>query len=167
MIKNNNLSTQKIIKELCPPILWNALKVIKQIYFKLFHNISRYQKISPDQQDLGIYWDQDMAQMLDTWGIGNVWSEIQFLMVNCCGKILDIACGTGKTIELLRNYPNLDLYGCDISDFLINKALERGITSDHLMVCNAIKTNYSDIFSKMPILSALWNTLLTKILYYF
>lgn len=93
-----------------------------------------------------MYWDDDMAKLLETWGEGNVWNEIQFLMVNCEGKVLDIACGTGKTMEIVSKLPQLDVYGCDISDFLISKALERGIKSERLVVCDATKTNYPDNF---------------------
>lgn len=96
------------------------------------------------RQDLDVYWDPEMAKMLETWGEGNAWNEIQLFMVNCKGSVLDIACGTGKTIELLEKFPELELYGCDISDFLINKAIERGIPASHLAVCDATKTDYSD-----------------------
>lgn len=98
----------------------------------------------PGKQDLDIYWDPKMAQILETWGEGNVWNEIQFLMVNCEGKVLDIACGTGKTIEIVSGLPSIDVYGCDISDFLIHKAIERGISSERLVVCDASQTKYAD-----------------------
>ena len=61
------------------------------------------------------------------------------LLLNCSGKVLDIACGTGVTIELLSKYNNLEVYGCDISDFLIDKAIERGIDKKYLQVCDATK----------------------------
>ena len=57
--------------------------------------------LDPSQQDLDLYWDPDYAQVLEAWGEGNTWEEIQFLLVNCKGKILDIACGTGRTMEIL------------------------------------------------------------------
>lgn len=98
----------------------------------------------PGQQDLDVYWDRDMAEMLESWGEGNVWNEIQFLMVNCKGRVLDIACGTGKTIELLSRFTELEIYGCDISDYLIHKAIARGISADRLVVCDATKTDYPD-----------------------
>lgn len=99
---------------------------------------------SPDSQNLDIYWDSNMAELLDTWGEGNVWHEIQFLMANCRGRVLDIACGTGKTIELLSSFPLLDLYGCDISDMLIEKALKRGIDKSRLKVCDMTEPNYPE-----------------------
>lgn len=96
------------------------------------------------QQDLDVYWDTEMAKVLETWGDGNVWDEVQFFMVNCKGKVLDIACGTGKTMGVLSKFPQIEVYGCDISDFLIDKAVERGIPMDHLLVCDASDTSYPD-----------------------
>ena len=99
---------------------------------------------SPATQDLDIYWDSKMAELLDTWGEGNVWHEIQFLMANCEGKVLDIACGTGKTMELLSSFTKLELHGCDISDLLIEKAIERGIENERLKVCDMTESNYPE-----------------------
>ena len=59
-----------------------------------------------------------MAKILDTWGERNTWIEIQHLLYGKKNKILDIACGTGKVIEILKKNNNSDIYGCDISDFL-------------------------------------------------
>lgn len=95
-------------------------------------------------QDLDVYWDPAMAQILETWGNGNVWNEIQFLMANCSGKVLDIACGTGKTMAILSKFTQIDVYGFDISDLLISKALERGIAEDHLLVEDATNMTYGD-----------------------
>jgi len=85
-----------------------------------------------------------MAHMLENWGSGTAWHEIQLLLANCSGKVLDIACGTGKTMEILSRFPTLDVYGCDISDFLIGKAVERGIPRHHLVVADATKLTFSD-----------------------
>ena len=60
------------------------------------------------------------------------------------GKVLDIACGSGPTIEILRKYPKLDLYGFDISDLLIDRAIKRGISSQKVQVNDATKTNYEN-----------------------
>mgnify|MGYP000974561973 CR=1 FL=1 len=97
-----------------------------------------------DSQDLDIYWTPEMAEKLENWGTGTVWSEIQFLMINCKGRVLDIACGTGKTMEILNQNKNIDLFGCDISDVLIGKALERGIDPQHLQICDATKMGYEN-----------------------
>lgn len=99
---------------------------------------------APDQQDLDVYWDPTMAALLETWGIGNAWNEIQLLLVNTRGTVLDIACGTGKVMTLLRPYPQLEVHGFDISDFLIQKAIDRGIPPEQLRVADATKTDYAD-----------------------
>lgn len=95
------------------------------------------------EQDLSVYWDANMAEILETWGERNVWKEIQLLMVNCHGKVLDIACGTGKTMEIISKFP-LKVHGCDISDLLISKALARGIPQEDLTVCDATNMPYED-----------------------
>lgn len=99
---------------------------------------------APSEQDLGVYWDPKMAALLETWGIGNAWNEIQLLLVNVEGSVLDIACGTGKVMTLLAPYKNLDVHGFDISDFLIQKAIDRGIARERLTIADATKTGYAD-----------------------
>jgi SAM-dependent methyltransferase len=99
---------------------------------------------APDEQALDVYWDPKMAAILETWGIGNTWNEIQMLLVNASGTVLDIACGTGKVMTILEPYRNLEVHGFDISDFLIQKAIERGLPRERLRVADATKTNYAD-----------------------
>lgn len=63
-----------------------------------------------------------MAKMLETWGDGNVWSEIQFLMATCNGRVLDIACGTGKTMEIISQFRDVEVFGIvtkDVPPFVI------------------------------------------------
>lgn len=100
----------------------------------------------PDKQDLDLYWDPAYAQILETWGEGNTWNEIQYLVVNCRGKILDIACGTGRTMEILSEIDGIETYGCDISDLLIKKAVDRGFSHNRLSVCDATQMEFPDHF---------------------
>jgi ubiquinone/menaquinone biosynthesis C-methylase UbiE len=93
---------------------------------------------------LDVYWEEKMAQLLETWGEGNVWDEIQLLLVNCRGRVLDIACGTGKTMAVLAPMTQLELHGFDISDMLIQKAIERGLAQNRLRVADATKMPYAD-----------------------
>jgi len=115
---------------------------------KCFNRLKSFQKIKlkTDTQDLEPYWDERFAADLETWGNGTVWDEIQYLFVGRVGKVLDIACGTGKTIEILSNYKNIEIYGCDISDFLIAKAISKGIRKENLSVCDATRMNYASNF---------------------
>lgn len=126
-----------LIKDLLPPLAFRALSRAKQKVFG-----SRVLAIR-GKQDLDVYWDKKMAHLLEVWGEGNVWNEIQFLMANLEGPTLDIACGTGKVIEILRAFPGLEVHGCDISDMLIAKAVERGIAADRVRVCDATKLPYA------------------------
>ena len=99
---------------------------------------------NPDKQDLDLYWNSKYAEVLEEWGKDNTWNEIQMILVSCKGKVLDIACGTGVTIKLLEKYPQLDLFGFDISDLLISKAIEKGIEKEKLKVSDATQTDYTD-----------------------
>jgi ubiquinone/menaquinone biosynthesis C-methylase UbiE len=139
------MSLKTLGKEVCPPLLWRKLKALKrkvwQVYPKGHH---------PHSQDLEMYWDEDMAKLLETWGDGNVWNEIPMFLFGLEGKVLDIACGTGKTIEINQKFNSkLDIYGCDISDLLIRKAEARGIQKNRLFVCDASNmTEYANDFFK-------------------
>ena len=142
---------KEFYKEICPPLFLKTLASVKGKVSRILHHyvyhksqLSRSQVTGNNGQDLEIYWNPKMAEILNTWGEGNAWNELEFLMVNCRGKVLDIACGTGKNIETLSKFPQIEVYGCDISDFLIKKALDRGIPEERLKICDATKTDYHD-----------------------
>lgn len=130
---------KSVIRELCPPIAWRALQRLKT-------SVSARKRAFGNGrvQDLAVYWDPAMAQVLETWGEGNVWDEIQLLLVNCRGRVLDIACGTGKTMAVLAPMTWLDLHGFDISDMLIQKAVDRGVPRERVRVADATKMPYTD-----------------------
>ena len=98
--------------------------------------------LDSSKQDLDLYWDEKYAEVLENWGADNTWNEIQLILSPCKGKVLDFACGTGKTLLLLKKFDDLDLYGFDISDLLIKKAIEKGFSKERLKVADATKTNY-------------------------
>ena len=131
------MSIKQVIKLICPPIMVSVFQKGKKLK-------TRALGVKASDQNLGMYWDADFAKVLDTWGEGNVWNEIQFLLASREGKVLDIACGTGKTMEIVSKFANIELYGCGISDLLIAKAAERGIPEAHLAVCDATKLPYQD-----------------------
>ncbi len=132
-------SLRAFARQLTPPILVEALRAVRR-RLRVVGMVSS--SASPAEQVLDIYWDPEFAAVLEKWGEATVWKEIQLLMVNCPGKVLDIACGTGKVIEILRSLPLVDVHGCDISDVLIEKAIARGIPRDHLTVCDATSLPY-------------------------
>jgi ubiquinone/menaquinone biosynthesis C-methylase UbiE len=141
---------KRIISQICPPLIWNRLAPwLSRVRRKGDESSARpgfknEPGMKGNTQDCDIYWDEDFAKVLETWGEGNAWREIEMFMVGREGRVLDIACGTGKVIEILSRFPGLALYGCDISDLLIQKALDRGIAAERLKVCDATETGYPD-----------------------
>jgi ubiquinone/menaquinone biosynthesis C-methylase UbiE len=131
---------KQFAEQVCPPIL---LSPLKRLYRS---SIGTKPTGAPDQQNLAVYWDAAMEEILETWGEGNVWSEIQLAMAGREGRVLDIACGTGKTIEVLAGETGLELWGCDISDRLIARAVKRGIAAERLHVGDATRLPYEDRF---------------------
>jgi ubiquinone/menaquinone biosynthesis C-methylase UbiE len=131
---------KRIIKLFCPPILI-------QVYNKLRKtNTGKtvYRPKDTKNQELDIYWTDNMASQLENWGKDHTWNEIECLLVNCKGKVLDIACGTGVNIIAMKRFRELDIHGFDISDFLIKKAIEKGIDPIKLRVEDATKISYQD-----------------------
>ena len=129
---------KKLIYLLLPPIFLNFLKFSKQKLKK-----KNYLK-KPENQELDLYYNPEMAKILDTWGERNAWIEIQHIFNHeKNSKILDIACGTGKVIKILEKNLNMqNIHGCDISDFLISKAVGRGIDKYKLKICDATNLPY-------------------------
>jgi len=97
---------------------------------------------NPNKQKLDVYWNKDIADVNSSWGEGTVWNEIQLLLAGCRGKVLDIACGTGGAIRSLTSNDGLEVFGCDISDFLLQRAIDSGVSRDRLKVVNATETGY-------------------------
>jgi SAM-dependent methyltransferase len=137
---------KRLVRAICPPVAWNALREIRR--FVMFPKKQAQPSPAPvhsgDAQALGIYWDPAFAEVLETWGEGTVWLEVLYLMVNLNGRVLDIACGTGQTIKIVSRFDELEVHGCDISDVLISKAVDKGIPRSRLRVCDATNTGYPD-----------------------
>jgi ubiquinone/menaquinone biosynthesis C-methylase UbiE len=131
---------RKIVKLVSPPLLTKFIKRV--MYPKSKRKYAKNYSGNPDKQDLGLYWDKEYAQVLEVWGKDSTWNEIQLILSGRIGKVLDIACGTGITIKLLEKYPSLEIHGFDISDLLIQKAIEKNIAPQKLKVQDATKTDY-------------------------
>lgn len=128
------------IKYFLPPIIIDLIKFIKK-------KIKKNKIIAfPEKQTLDLYHDPKMAEVLDTWGERNTWIEIQHIFHHKDNpKILDIACGTGKVMKILeKNLKLKNIHGCDISDFLIEKAKLKGIEDNKLRVCDATNLPYKN-----------------------
>lgn len=132
-----------LIKLCIPPILVTIAQ--KAGIVKDPNKVIIYKKNEHDTQDLDMYFDPEYAKILDSWGEKTTWIEIQMLLANCKGKVLDIACGSGVTMRILNKYKDLDVYGCDISDLLIKKAISLGIAENNLKVTDATKMDYADL----------------------
>jgi ubiquinone/menaquinone biosynthesis C-methylase UbiE len=104
----------------------------------------KYRKKTGDRQDTEIYFDPAFAEVLETWAVTNAWREIQVLLAERSGKVLDLACGTGRTYDFLKRFKNLEYHGCDISPMLIERAIQRGISKERVTVLDATKLDCSD-----------------------
>jgi ubiquinone/menaquinone biosynthesis C-methylase UbiE len=103
-----------------------------------------YRRKTGDRQETDIYFDPAFAEILETWAIKNAWREIQVLLGERTGKVLDVACGTGRTYDFLKRFKGLEYHGCDISSMLIERAVQRGISRARLRVLDATKLDYAD-----------------------
>jgi ubiquinone/menaquinone biosynthesis C-methylase UbiE len=140
---------KRVIRLITPPFVLIALRrlmgtpVKEETITDRIKNRLKYN--SEGTQDTDIYWDEDFIKILDTWGEDNTWLEIQLLLANCTGKVLDIACGSAPVMDICRDFKNIELYGCDISDALLKRATEkRGIPQERLLVTDATKMDYAD-----------------------
>jgi ubiquinone/menaquinone biosynthesis C-methylase UbiE len=133
-----------IAKQIVPPVLWSTMSYLKNGSRRNEPYVRSRSATGPEQQDLDIYWTPAGLQAMEVWGEGTAWTEIQYLLVGLKGKVLDIACGTGKPMQIMSVFPQLEVYGVDISDFFIRKAVERGISPERLRVGDATRLDYAD-----------------------
>ncbi len=140
------MTVKDVVRQFCPPILWSGAAALRRRAVSEPGPLlaRRAARASPSEQDLAIYWDEEWAEILEHWGEGNAWSEIQLLMMNCRGKVLDVACGTGRTMSILARFADIEITGCDISDMLIGKARDRGIDPERLVLGDATRMAFPD-----------------------
>ena len=103
-------------------------------------------KENPTKQQLEIYNEESFARELSFWGEQNAWRELEHLICLKRGRVLDMCCGVGGTMHKLNKFKDMEVHGFDISEFLIEKAIESGINADRVKVANAIKTGYPKDF---------------------
>ena len=101
---------------------------------------------SPESQQLEVYWKETFKDELVFWGEDTVWKEIEYLFCIAKGTAVDMCCGIGSTMHRLDKYLDLEVYGFDISDFLIKEAIKSGIDAEKLKVADATNTGYEDNF---------------------
>ena len=95
------------------------------------------------EQELDLSTDPTFAAGLETWGAESTWPEIKMLLQNRTGKVLDLACGTGRAWDEIKDFPDLDYYGCDISPLLIEMAAKRCIPKGRLATLDAANLSYA------------------------
>ena len=128
---------KKFLNSLTPPFFWSlARSALPQAVVR--------PQANPQEQALDIYWDPKMAELLETWGEGNAWHEIRMIFAGRRGRALDIACGAGRVMVIVQGMPGVEVHGCDISDMLIARAVERGLDAARLKVCDATQMPYED-----------------------
>lgn len=134
---------RSFFKRIIPPIL---IDLYRDIYIKSL--IAKNKKfVFHDQQDTKIYDTDLTAEKLSEWGKGSTWNEIQMFFVSKKGNILDVACGTGLNMRDIKKLsPEANIYGCDISQNLIDICLKSGIDSKKLICSDAIDINFPENF---------------------
>lgn len=136
------------LKQITPPIVVSAVRHARRFSSwtsasQVLFGPKQYDR-SGRKQHLDVYWTEEMAALLETWGRGNAWDEIQGLFAGRTGDVLDIACGTGVNMIDLSKIPGLNLWGIDISDHLLAKAEAKGIAKDRLIQGDATKLPFAD-----------------------
>jgi len=124
----------------------SATKRLKYYYlqFRIRARTNRNTTSDGRTQNLAVYSDPTFGNAVGAWGAGTAWTEIQYLLVNCRGKILDIACGPCVPLAGVRAFLHCDVYGCDISEYLLHRALKLDVPPSKLVLCNATRTPYRD-----------------------
>lgn len=134
---------KKFFKNIFPPFL---ISLYREIYIRfLIYKNQRF--VNSDNQDIDIYETDLAAEKLSEWGEGTTWNEIKMFFISQEGKVLDLACGIGRNMRDIKNInPNLDLYGCDISQNLIDICIKSGVDENKLICCDAAKINFDQNF---------------------
>jgi ubiquinone/menaquinone biosynthesis C-methylase UbiE len=140
---------KEIIKQITPPVIvdgarWARARVNAAKKRQGLNGPSRPFDPEAKTQELGVYWTDDMAAQLESWGRGTTWDEIAVLFAGRTGTALDIACGTGVNMLDLDQNTGLEVWGIDISDLLLGRAEKKGIMKDRLILGDATKLPFQD-----------------------
>lgn len=71
---------------------------------------------------------------------------LPFLKLDSANKVLDVGCGTGNAVALMATQSQAELYGCDLSETMVNLALQRNLPKAEFIQANAEELPYSDGF---------------------
>jgi ubiquinone/menaquinone biosynthesis C-methylase UbiE len=123
-----------------------TIKSVKYLYlrFRIRAQIRRNAIRGEPRQGLAIYSSPEFAAAVGVWGVETAWNEVQYFLVNCRGRVLDIACGPCRSLITARSLFQRDIYGCDISAYLLLAAVKSGVPPSKLTVCDATLSPYRD-----------------------
>lgn len=134
---------RNFFKKILPPII---IDFYREIYIKNLIRKNRKQ-VKENEQDVNIYETDLTAEKLNEWGKDTTWNEIQMFFISKKGNILDVACGTGINMKDVQKFSqDANIYGCDISQNLINICLKSGIDNDKLICSDALKIDFPENF---------------------
>ena len=127
------------VKRMFPSPLFRAMRWVRRR-----RQISLPQQIDASCRETEIFWNDEFADLLETWGANNAWNELLFLFAGRTGRVLDIGCGVGVAISLLDRFSKLEAWGFDLSEKLVNRAVQRGVGTGRLTIGEATKMPFAD-----------------------
>ena len=132
---------RNLFKKILPPFVIN---IYREIYIRsLIYKNKKF--VKQDKQDVDIYDTELTAEKLSEWGKDTTWNEIQMFFASKTGKVLDLACGTGINIlDIKKINPKIDIYGCDISQSLINICIKSGLDQNKLICSDGTKIKFEE-----------------------
>ena len=108
-----------------PHVPWRIIHRVKPISPKLAR-ILTYGRINPNTQK---YWNQiylsGKYEQAEDSRYNDLRKEI-LKRVPCRSKVLDVGCGTGKLMEILRTHNNCECIGVDISEVAVKIVQQKG-----------------------------------------
>jgi SAM-dependent methyltransferase len=128
-----------IVKAIFSSLRWPAMRWARQ-----GSQISAPRQIDASCRETGIFQNDTFADLLETWAAQNAWNEILTFLADCSGPVLDIGCGVGVAMRLLERFPYLQVHGFDLSEKLIKRAVQIGVSTDRLTVGDATSMPFAD-----------------------
>lgn len=102
-----------------------ANRRIKNFWDKIKHGgINNYKNFTQ--------WDNH-SDLLDYWGSKNVWVEFLEYSKDWNGNVIDVGCGTGKVMQILRTQnPKVNIFGIEPGVDLVKQCQNNGIHENEI-----------------------------------
>lgn len=128
-------------------VLQGVELLIRSMKFKVLEVSARMKVKSYGTREysVAVYMSDSLLEKMMSWGSESAWPELEMLMT-CLGsgsKVLDVACGVAPVYEMLAGM-GLEYSGCDISEYYLGVAGERGVPKWRLSVVDINKMPYQD-----------------------